>query len=358
MILRFAQDDDQTRMNFAHLEEFLKSIGEKPFRLKQVRHAVFTELVSNWNGATTLSKPLRDQLTATIPFTSLELVRESKSSRGDTIKAMFKLADGNMIETVLMRHDRDRNTVCVSSQAGCAMKCAFCATGKLGFKRNLTTEEIVDQVMHFARYLGKEQKRVSNIVVMGMGEPMANYENMIGALRFLNAEETLNISARKMTVSTCGIVPGILRLADEPMQLNLAISLHAPTEEIRSQIMPVNKAYPLEKLMAAVHEYVAKTNRKVLFEYVMLEGVNDTPACAVALAKLMNHPLFQVNLIKYHSTGVFTPTEEQHRLQFKAKLEDLGCVVTHRVTFGEDIDAACGQLANKNMPHPVSPSSS
>jgi len=335
-------------MDISKVQNLLEKAGEKPYRLKQIKKAIFIDLVSSWDEITTLAKPLRDLLKKEIPFTSLEQVNQSASrEETTTVKAAFKLSDGNLIETVLMRHDRDRNTVCISSQAGCAMKCAFCATGKLGLKRNLTQEEILDQILHFARYLHKLEKRLSNVVVMGMGEPMANYENVVGALRIANDNDGLNISARKMTISTCGVVPGIEKLAKEPMQLNLAISLHAPTDEIRSQIMPINKAYGVAKLMKAVHDYVDATNRKVLFEYVMLEGVNDSLEVADKLAKLMDHPLFQVNLIKYHATGVFIPTDSDHRWAFKHRLEDHGVVVTHRVTFGEDIDAACGQLANK-----------
>lgn len=335
-------------MDFTRVAAVLDRHGEKPYRLKQIKHAVFTDRISKWDDLTTLAKPLREALSSEVPFSSLEPVRQLISTRGDTVKAMFKLHDGNLIETVLMRHHRDRNTVCISSQAGCAMKCAFCATGTLGLKRNLTSEEILDQILHFARYLKKEDKRVSNIVVMGMGEPMQNLEQVLAALRVCNSEEGLNISARKMTISTCGVVPGILKLADEPMQLNLAISLHAPNDEVRSKIMPVNKAYPLEKLMKAIEEYVKKTNRKVLFEYVMLDGVNDSLELADELAKLMKHPLYQVNLIKYHSTGAFNPTDTEERFAFKDRLESRGVVVTHRITFGEDIDAACGQLANKD----------
>lgn len=334
-------------MNFSLLQQIFEERKEPAFRVKQVKQAIFLDCISAWTEATTFSKDLRSILEERVPFSSITLLREARSERGDTIKAAFELHDGNIIETVLMRHHGDRNTVCVSSMAGCPMRCAFCATGLGGFKRNLTSEEITDQVLYFMRLLHKEEARVSNIVVMGMGEPMNNYENVVGALRILNDKDGANISARKMTISTCGIVPGILRLAEEPEQFNLAISLHAPTDELRTKIMPINRAYPLAKLMEAIETYLAKTNRKVLFEYLMIDGVNDTRECADALAKLMRHPLYQVNLIKYHDTGVFHASNKERRSTFKKWLEAEGAIVTERVSFGEDIDAACGQLAGK-----------
>jgi 23S rRNA (adenine2503-C2)-methyltransferase len=283
-----------------------------------------------------------------VPFSSLEEVRSSSSARGDTTKVAFKLADGNLIETVLMQHYGERNTVCVSSQAGCPMKCSFCATGTMGLKRNLTTAEIVDQVMHFARQLKPKGERVTNMVFMGMGEPMHNYDNVMAAVRVLNDQKGLSLGARHISISTCGIVPGILRMADEPLQVNLAISLHAPNDALRTRLMPVNRAYPLAKLMAAIETYVAKTNRKVMFEYLMIQGLNDGLEIADELAVLMKKPLYHVNLIKYHTTGSYVTSPREQRSAFMDRLIQLGVSVTHRITFGEDIDAACGQLANKH----------
>ncbi len=336
-------------MDADKLRTTLEAAGEKPYRLAQVKDAVYRQLISDWDEATALSAPLRAALKADVPITSLEEINRVSSERGDTTKVAFRLADGNVIETVLMQHYGDRNTVCVSSQAGCPMRCAFCATGTLGLKRNLTTEEIVDQVLHFARLLAAKGERVSNMVFMGMGEPMHNYDNVMEAVRILNDQKGLALGARHISISTCGIVPGINRMADEKLQVNLAISLHAPNDALRTRLMPVNMAYPLAKLMPAVENYLAKTNRKVMFEYLLIDGLNDTPEVAEELATIMRHPLYHVNLIKYHTTGVFISSPRERRSAFMDILMKRGVSVTHRITFGEDIDAACGQLANKHV---------
>lgn len=334
-------------MDINAVQKILEEEGQPAFRMDQVVSAVFGQLVAGWEEVMTLPGALRERLSVEVPFSGLELSAEVTSVKGDTVKFAFRLHDGNTIETVLMRHEDGRRTACVSSQAGCAMACTFCASGKFGLSRNLTTEEIIDQVLHVARILAPKGERVSNIVMMGMGEPMHNYDNVLNALRTLNGSKTLNIGARRMTISTCGIVPGIERLAKEPMQINLAVSLHAPVDDIRSRLMPVNDAYPLDQLMPAIRSYVQKTNRKVFFEYLLIDGVNDSAETAEDLADLMNHPLYHVNLIKYHSTGAFTTSPRAKRDSFKAVLEERGVPVTHRISFGEDIMAACGQLAGK-----------
>ncbi|HTM68111.1 MAG TPA: 23S rRNA (adenine(2503)-C(2))-methyltransferase RlmN [Candidatus Binatia bacterium] len=334
-------------MDIAKLEAALAA--EKPYRLAQAKDAVYRQLVSSWEEATSLSEALRVKLAAEVPISSLEEVNRSSSARGDTTKIAFRLADGNVIETVLMQHYGDRNTVCVSSQAGCPMKCAFCATGTMGLKRNLTTEEIVDQVLHFARLLDERGERVSNMVFMGMGEPMHNYDAVMAAVRVINDPKGLALGARHISISTCGIVAGIARMTEEKLQVNLAISLHAPNDELRTRLMPVNRAYPLSKLMPAVEAYVAKTRRKVMFEYLLIDGLNDTPEVADELAAIMRHPLYHVNLIKYHTTGAFISSPFDRRTAFMDRLMKQGVSVTHRITFGEDIDAACGQLANKHQ---------
>ena len=352
--------------------------GEPKYRLAQVREAKFRSLVSSWSEATALPPALREKLDREAPVSCLTLAGESVSSKGDTAKCAFKCADGQLIETVLMRHEGERNTVCVSSQAGCPMACAFCATGTMGLKRNLTSEEIVDQVLHFARKLKAEGDVVTNVVLMGMGEPFHNYDHVMEALRTLNDPKGLAFGVRRMSISTCGIVPGILKLADDPLRVNLAISLHAPNDALRSNLMPVNKAYPLAKLFAAIRTYIGKTNRKIMFEYLLIDGVNDTPEIAEELADLLCRenpdgtgrptPLYHVNLIKYHTTevlgsaaerfgltvdpktgkGTFPSSPVKRRSAFQQVLYDRGISVTHRITFGEDIDAACGQLANKS----------
>lgn len=376
-------------MDVAKLQSALE--GEKKYRLNQAKEAVYRGLISSWDEATVLPPALREKLSKEAPISTLEVVSESTSSRSDTTKCALKCADGQVIETVLMRHqaspqrkadgddESGRNTVCVSSQAGCPMACAFCATGTMGLKRNLTSYEIVEQVLHFARKLKAEGETVTNMVLMGMGEPFHNYDNVMEALRTLNDPKGLAFGVRRMSISTCGIVPGILKLADDPMRVNLAISLHAPNDELRSKLMPVNNAYPLAKLFDAIKTYLTKTNRKVMFEYLLIEGVNDTPEVANELADLLARenpfehgrqtPLYHVNLIKYHATevlgsaaerfglpidsksgkGTFPSSPLERRRAFQQVLYDRGVSVTHRITFGEDIDAACGQLANKTQ---------
>jgi 23S rRNA (adenine2503-C2)-methyltransferase len=336
-------------MDVAKLQSALEGMGEKTYRFTQAKDAVFKQLISDWNEATVLPPALREKLNAAVPIAEFEVVRESESERGDTRKAALKLTDGNLIEAVLMRHAGGRNTVCVSSQAGCPMACSFCATGTMGLKRNLTTSEIVAQVLHFSRQLAPKGERVTNMVLMGMGEPMHNYDAMMAAIRILNDQKGLALGARHISVSTCGIVAGIVRMAEEPLQVNLAVSLHAPNDELRTKLMPVNRAYPLTKLMPAIDAYIAKTGRKVMFEYLLIDGLNDTPAVIAELAVLLKKPLYHLNLIKYHTTGAFVSTARDRRTEILDYMKKAGVSVTHRITFGEDIDAACGQLANKHI---------
>jgi len=343
-------------MNIINLEKFLKEIGEKNYRLKQVKKAVFVDLINDWDEATTFSKELREEIKKEFPILSMKVLNLLESKNKDSVKAVLKLKDGNIIETVLMKHlntkeddaKAGRNTVCVSSQAGCAMNCGFCATGKMGLKKNLTSEEIVDQVLFFARHLNKENQTINNIVFMGMGEPFLNYDNTIQAIRILNDKDGFNLGIRHISVSTCGIVPGIEKFAEENLQVNLAISLHAADDETRTKLMPIDKTYPLAELMKAVDDYIKKTNRKVMFEYLLIDGVNDRPEDAANLVKLMKNSLYHVNLIKYHDTGGnLKPSPQAKRTQFFDALKKLGVSATFRVSFGEDIMAACGQLAGK-----------
>ncbi len=336
-------------MDVAKLKTALEGMGEKSYRFAQAKDAVCRQLISDWSEATALPPALREKLNAALPIIEMEVVRESEAERGDTRKAALKLADGNLIETVLMRHSKGRNTVCVSSQAGCPMACTFCATGTMGLKRNLTTSEIVGQVLHFSRQLAEKGERATNMVLMGMGEPMHNYDNVMAAIRILNDQKGLALGARHISISTCGIVAGINRMADEPLQVNLAVSLHAPNDELRTKLMPVNRAYPLGRLMPAIDAYIAKTGRKVMFEYLLIDGLNDTPEVIAELAVLLKKPLYHLNLIKYHTTGAFVSSPRDRRTEILDYMKKAGVSVTHRITFGEDIDAACGQLANKHL---------
>lgn len=334
-------------MHLASVHEFLKEQKQPAFRLGQAKRAFYVEGLKSWDEVTPYPKALRDAAGASVPWDTITPVTTQTSSTGDTTKTLFACADGKKIEAVLMRHDTGRNTVCISSQVGCPMACSFCATGTMGLKRNLTCDEMVEQVVHFVRFLLPTKERVTNVVFMGMGEPFHNYDEVMKAVRLMNDPEGMNIGARHITISTCGIVPGILKLAEQPFQVNLAISLHSAVNDTRTSIMPVNRPYPIEKLMAAIETYTEKTNRKIFFEYLMLKGINDTQKEADALAELImkNPRLYHVNLIKYHDTNAFTATSKNARIDFMEYLKELGVPVTHRITFGEDIDAACGQLA-------------
>lgn len=327
-------------MDFELLEKILEK--EPKYRLDQINKAVFYDLIEDWHEVKALPKELIEKLSEKI---SLEIKSEIfKATDGKTKKALITLNDGLKIETVLMEHERNRNTVCLSSAIGCPMDCKFCATGKMGFKRNLTKGEILTQLLFFARYL-KENKRITNVVFMGMGEPFLNYDNVLFAIKIINDKNGFGIGARKISISTSGVIEGINKLAEEKLQVNLAISLHAPNNELRSEIMPVNNKYPLKKVLEAVNDYIDKTYRKVMFEYLLLRDVNDSESCAEQLATLMNKPLYMVNLIKYNPTGSFYSSDSKTIKRFKDILESRGVEVTQRYSFGTDINAACGQLA-------------
>lgn len=339
---------DKYDMNIENLEKVLK--GEPKFRLAQANKAVFADLIEAWEENSTLPKNLKERLGKECP---LRIDAQLASSgQSDSQKVLISFADGSAVEAVLLKHKDGRRTVCVSSQVGCAMGCLFCATGKMGFSRNLTCGEVVEQVLFFARILKKSDdshKRVTNVVFMGMGEPFLNYENVLSAVRMLNDKDLFSIGARRISISTCGIIEGVEKLAGEDLQVNLAISLHAPNDELRSELMPIARQYPLEKLMIAVSDYAKKSLRQVMFEYMMIGGVNDTNQCAEELAKLMKNPLFVVNLIRYNAieNGKFSPSKPEAIKKFKEILLKKGVKVTQRYTFGQDIGAACGQLAGK-----------
>lgn len=330
-------------MNLDKLKEVLEN--EAKFRFAQVYKAIFIDFISDWSENTTLPKNLKEKLENEFPLGIKAEVFGSQKS--DSVKALIELPDGEKIETVLLRHKDGRNTVCVSTQVGCALACKFCATGKMGFKRNLTSEEIIEQVLFFARFNKKnytENTRITNVVYMGMGEPFLNYENVMKSIYFLNDKNTFNIGSRHISVSTSGIVEGINKFSQEKLQINLAISLHAPTDKLRSELMPINNRYSIDKLMAAVERYVDKNNRQVMFEYLLIEGVNDREKDARDLLEIINHPLYVVNLIRYNPVGNFKPSTPIRIKKFKNILLRAGIRVTERFTYGQDIKAACGQL--------------
>jgi len=328
------------------LNQLDKILGSQPgYRLEQVKHLVFVDLIGSWDEATTLPGELREELNKECPLDINADVFESQD--GKTIKTLITLEDGQKIEAVLMRYS-ERNTVCVSSQVGCALGCDFCATGKLGFRRNLTVDEIASQVLFFARLLKKKDDKITNVVFMGMGEPFLNYDNVLESIKILNDQKGFNLGARHFSVSTVGIVEGIKKLAEEPLQINLAISLHAPDDELRSRLMPVNKKYQINEILKLVDDYIKKTNRKVMFEYIMIDGVNDSARHARELAKLMKKPLYFINLIPCNPVGDFKASPQAQIEKFKKILKERGVQVNQRYSFGQDIKAACGQLAGRS----------
>lgn len=333
-------------MNLVKLSSILQT--EPKYRFAQVNKAVWQDFISSWQEVSNLPKALREKLEEECPLEIRAELDENKS-KNKSVKALITLLDGEAIETVLIRQKDKRNTVCVSSQVGCPLACEFCATGKFGFRRNLSSEEIVEQVVFWARYLKAENKdeKVDNIVFMGMGEPFLNYVEFIKAAKFLNNPETLNIGSRRMSVSTAGITEGIKRLAGEKMQINLAISLHAANENLRKDLMPIAKKYNLHEILKTVDNYITKTGRRVMFEYLMIKEVNDSDRDAIELAKIMKQPLYMVNLIPYNETGRFKSSSRERIEKFKKILEEAGVAVTVRLSFGADITAACGQLRGR-----------
>ncbi|MBU1130860.1 23S rRNA (adenine(2503)-C(2))-methyltransferase RlmN [Patescibacteria group bacterium] len=323
-------------------------IGQVKYRLKQAQRAVYQDLIDNWSKAINFPLELRESLNKDYP---LEVKAEFFISKNNkAVKALITLADGQKIETVLLKNSDGRNSLCVSSQVGCQISCRFCATGQMGYKRDLEPDEIINQALVMARYLKSlnvSNHKITNIIFMGMGEPFLNYDNVIWAIKILNDSEGFNLGARHFSISTCGVIPGIQKLAKEKLQINLAISLNAPTNELRSKLMPINKKYSLEKVMATVNDYIKRTGRQVMFEYLLIKGVNDSLFMAKQLSQIINNHLFVVNLIPYNPTGKFKASDKKQIMAFKKVLEDNRVKVTQRNSFGQDIMAACGQLAGR-----------
>jgi 23S rRNA (adenine2503-C2)-methyltransferase len=328
--------------------EKIKEVLEKHqgFRLKQAEKNIYLDLIDDWQQSTVLPIDIKEELNKECPINIEADLFSSKNKK--TVKAVINLEDGLKIEAVLMKNRDGRNTICVSSQVGCSLGCKFCATGKMGFKRNLTFSEIVEQVIFFARLLKKEDEKITNIVFMGMGEPFLNYDDVLKAIRKLNDKDGFNLGSRNFSISTAGVVEGVKKLSTEKLQVNLALSLHAPNNTIRSEIMPINKRHPLDNVLKAVDDYIEKTGRRVMLEYIMIKGVNDSNKEAEELAKIVKGKLYFVNLIPYNSTGVFEASSQERIASFKKILEERGVSVTQRFSFGKDIEGACGQLANKN----------
>jgi 23S rRNA (adenine2503-C2)-methyltransferase len=338
------------------LTKLLKEWKEPAYRAKQVWQGLYQHFYDSPEQFTTLSKPLREKLKE-LDFIGITPSLIQDSSDGQTRKTLFKLPDRPLIEAVLMRYDPDssaasgRRTLCISTQAGCAMGCVFCATGQMGFKRHLTSGEIVAQVMYYARQLKEQDSKVTNIVLMGMGEPFHNYDNTMAAIDRLNDADGYNFGARRFTISTVGMVPAIKRFADEKRQVNLAVSLHSVDDEIRTEMMPINKRYKIEEVLDACEYYVAQTSRRVTFEWALIHGVNDTPEVAKKLAAKLRGLMCHVNAIPLNPTAGFDgkATDRQRAIIFKETLEQAGIPCTIRMRRGIDIAAGCGQLAGANQ---------
>src|SRR5579884_3531796 len=323
-------------MDFALLEETLRDRGEPAFRARQVWKWT-ARGAAGYEAMTNLPLELRAELAAAVPFSTLTVETE-RESRDGTVKTLFRTADGHPVEAVLMRYRDGRRSLCLSSQSGCPLTCTFCATGSMAFGRNLSASEILDQALHFRRTTS-----VDHAVFMGMGEPMLNLDEVLGAARRL---PDVGITHRRTTISTVGWLPGLRRFVDEVDEpIRLALSLHAPTDELRSAIMPVNERYPLEAVVAECRRHVAKTNRRVFVEYVLLADVNDSVEHAAALGELLGPDDFKVNLIPYNPTGMYDGSPRERIAAFRAELEAWRVPVTVRLTRGRDIEAACGQLA-------------
>jgi 23S rRNA (adenine2503-C2)-methyltransferase len=329
------------------LKNLVAHWGEPNYRAGQIENWLYQCYVDDAGQMTNLPQALRQQLAVESILSPLTPLVSLDSSDGNTHKTLFALPDGQEVEAVLMRYDQ-RQTLCISTQAGCAMDCPFCATGQMGFKRNLSAGEIVAQVLYYAHQLDQEGKQVTNIVFMGMGEPLANYAETWRAVRRLNDSNGFNLGARRMTLSTVGLVPAIRQMSKEPEQVGLAVSLHAPTDELRNRIVPVNRRYPLAMLMKTIGDYIDVTHRRVTFEYALMDGLNDSDSQANQLADLIQGLLCHVNLIPLNPTpgSPWRGSPDERVYAFQDRLQAADIPTTVRLRRGIDIAAGCGQLQN------------
>lgn len=343
------------------LTELLRTWGEPPYRAKQVWQGLYRQFWQSADEFTSLPKTLREKMATQLRFQPLQPTLKLDSNDGQTRKTLFGLGDNRQIEAVLMRYDpdsvqgqandgRSRRTLCISTQVGCAMGCTFCATGQMGFKRHLSSGEIVAQVMYYARLLHEQDEAVTNVVLMGMGEPFHNYDNTMAAIDRLNDPDGYNFGARRFTISTSGLVPAIRRFAEEKRQVNLAVSLHSAEDEHRTNMMPVNKRYPIKELLSACRDYVTATGRRITFEWALIHEVNDSVEEAQKLARLLRGILCHVNAIPLNPTTGYKgqPTDRARAQLFKETLEKAGIPCTIRMRRGIDIQAGCGQLASRS----------
>ncbi|MDD6403597.1 MAG: 23S rRNA (adenine(2503)-C(2))-methyltransferase RlmN [Mollicutes bacterium] len=330
-------------LTYEEMEEYFLNIGSKKFHAMQLFTWLYEKRVESYSEVTNIKKELLDNISRDYSIDRLKIV--SVEEDVDVSKYLFELYDGEHIEAVLMRHDYG-NSVCISSQVGCNMGCKFCESGRRKKVRNLETYEMVLQILMIEKLLGE---RVSHVVVMGIGEPFDNYDNLCRFLKIINHPKGMAIGARHITVSTCGVVPKVLEFSEFPLQINLAVSLHAPNNEIRDKIMPINKAYPLEKLIPALKTYLERTNRRITFEYILLKDINDSTKCAEELSKLVKGINCYINLIPYNETENigFKRTNTIQIMRFYDILKKNNVNVTIRREFGGKISAACGQLRSK-----------
>ena len=332
-------------MTKQQLEDYFININDKKFRATQIYEFLYKKRIYDVNNMNNIGKSIKEKIKQDFDFSFIKI--KLKQEDKDVKKYLFELSDGNYIESVLMYHDYGIS-ICVSSQVGCNMGCAFCESGRLKKVRNLETYEVVQQILLIEEDI---KERISHVVVMGIGEPFDNYDNIMNFIRIINDPKGIDIGARHITVSTCGVVPKIKEFTKDFNQVNLAISLHAPNDTIRNKIMPISKAYKLSELMSSIKEYIKETNRRVTFEYIMLENINDTNECAKELSNLLKGLNCYVNLIPYNETENigFKRTKKMQILAFYDILKKNGINVTIRKEFGSKVDAACGQLrANQN----------
>ena len=332
--------------NLEELKKEIINLGEKPFRAEQIFKWLYQEKVTSFEEMTNLSLELRKKLEENYTICNYKILKKLQSKDG-TIKYLFDILDGNAIESVLMKYHHGYS-ICVSSQIGCKMGCKFCASTGIPFVRNLTSGEIVEQILSIER---DENIRISNIVFMGIGEPLDNYQNVVNAIHIINNPKGLNIGARHISISTSGLVPKIYKLAEEKIQCTLSISLHATTNEKRSSMMPINNTYKIEELMQACKDYIKETNRRISFEYALAKDNNDNLEDAKQLVKLLKGMLCHVNLIPINKieNGSYTKSSNENIIKFRDYLNEHGIVATIRRELGSDIDAACGQLRRKNL---------
>ncbi len=335
-------------LSLEELADNLERWGEPPYRAKQIWRGVYRRLVTDSNALTDLTIELRTRVKETLSFSNLAETDRQCSEDGSTIKTLFTMPDGENVETVLMHYEK-RNTVCISTQVGCALGCAFCATGQMGFRRNLSSGEIIEQVIQYARQLAAQKEQITNIVVMGMGEPFHNYDAVLPALVRLNHPDGFKLGARRMTISTVGLVPGIKRFTREGWQFKLAVSLHAATNALRNQLLPINQRYPLEVLLPACKEYIHQSGRRITFEWALIRDVNDGLDQADALADLIHEMNCHVNLIPLNPTADFKgdATNKKKADRFLSRLSNRGISCTMRLRRGIEIQAGCGQLATE-----------